>query len=188
MKNTESGLPGSWIDEPPAPVPWAGAHGNGGPTAIETAPGSAVSEPAAFGRSDVMIRRWRGWSFSFRRRHAQETSRDDTRDELAAPGELEPGELEPGELEPVELDLVALADEESWTELTLAALDGTDGDPDAWSPDLDADPASVDTATGPWATLAEEPAEPEAGFLAVEAKDPTTAPELEEEFWARGPR
>jgi hypothetical protein len=169
VTTTRPGLPDAWIDG--APVPTTGGAANAAEAGRDT-PGTAAGELAEFGRSEAMIRRWRGWSFRRRDREAEPSTLD-------APADLDLVALA------AEDDLLLDADDQAWTDLTLAALEDTDSD-DAWTPGPD--PSGVEAADGPWSTFAEE-LQTESGF-ATTAPDVTesTTLELEEEFWARGTR
>lgn len=170
VTTTLSGLPDAWIDS--APVPPTGAAASAEADNHDTL-GVPADELAEFGRSEAMIRRWRGWSFRRRNRAAERSTSD-------APADLDLVALA------AEDDLLLDADEHAWTDLTLAALEDTDSD-DAWTPDPD--PSGPEAPDGPWSALAEElqRAEPGSAETAPDATASTTL-ELEEEFWARGTR
>ncbi len=179
---TLSGLPDAWIDGALVPSDLITA-GTPADDAADSRDALEVrhAELAEFGRSEAMIRRWRGWSF-LRRNRASE-----------ADGSSEPVSSDA----PADLDLVALAaeddllldaDEHVWTDLTLAALEETDSD-DAWTPVPDRSGPGAEVHGGPWSALAEELQGAEHGSTEP-APDttPSTTLELEEEFWARGTR
>ncbi len=182
VTTTRPGLPDTWIDGALVPSdlittasPTDDASDSG------DAPVGSGGALAEFGRSEAMIRRRRGWSF---RRRNRGVEADDAAESIAADA-------------PTDLDLVALAAEDDllldadahvWTDLTLAALEETDSD-DAWTPIRDQSGPAADVHEGPWSALAEElqGAEPDSSEHAPDTT-PSTTPDLEEEFWARGTR
>lgn len=172
VTTTLSGLPDAWIDSAPVPPTGAAASAEAATDNHDTL-GVPTGELAEFGRSEAMIRRWRGWSLRRRNRAAE-------RSNSHAPADLDLVALA------AEDDLLLDSDEHAWTDLTLAALEDTDSD-DAWTPSPD--PSVAEASDGPWSKLAKElrGAEPGSAEPAPDTT-PSTTLELEEEFWARGTR
>ncbi|MGZ8763606.1 MAG: hypothetical protein ACXW2Y_09800, partial [Acidimicrobiia bacterium] len=139
---TQSGLPAAWIDSEPAASTALVAEPSSASTTSSA--GAEGREVAEFGQADAMFRRGRGWTFwnwSFRRRR-HETERAD----VDAPADDAPADV----------DLVALgAEDEAWTDLTLAALEEPDT-ADAWVPGSEVAGSSTEPLDGPWSVLAEE--------------------------------
>jgi hypothetical protein len=161
---TKSGLPTAWID--PAADPSAAT------VTDEHAVESTTSRThAEFGQTEAMVRRRRWWPFLGKYREPEF----------------------PDVTESPDIDLVALdADDEAWTDLTLAALEEPAADADASMPGIDGFDGfdgfdSVMAAgDGPWSALADELQERDAHQFAEPAPRGTdsTAHELETEFWA----